>query len=37
MRIESSIIGHGARVGRAFRLPAAMRLWVGDGSSVSLA
>ncbi|HEY4093915.1 MAG TPA: sugar phosphate nucleotidyltransferase [Baekduia sp.] len=36
-RIESSVIGRGARVGRAFRLPAAVRLSIGDGAEVTLA
>jgi glucose-1-phosphate thymidylyltransferase len=36
-RIESSVIGRRARVGRAFRLPAAIRLSLGDGAEVTFA
>jgi glucose-1-phosphate thymidylyltransferase len=35
-RIETSVIGRGARVARSFRVPTAMRLSVGDGSEVTL-
>jgi len=33
-RLESSIIGRGARVVRGFDLPAAMRVTIGDGAEV---
>jgi glucose-1-phosphate thymidylyltransferase len=33
-RLESSIIGRGARVVRGFELPAAIRLTIGDGAEV---
>jgi glucose-1-phosphate thymidylyltransferase len=36
-RVESSVIGRGARVGRSFSPPAALRLAVGDGALVRLA
>jgi glucose-1-phosphate thymidylyltransferase len=36
-RIESSVIGRRARVDRAFRLPAALRLSLGDGAEVTFA
>jgi glucose-1-phosphate thymidylyltransferase len=36
-RIESSVIGRRAKVGRAFRLPAAIRLSLGDGAEVMFA
>lgn len=35
-RIETSVIGRGARVTRGFAVPTAMRLAVGDGSEVTL-
>ena len=35
-RIESSVIGRGARVTRSFRLPAALRLSLGEGAEVVL-
>ncbi len=35
-RIETSVIGRGARVARSFTVPTAMRLAVGDGSEVTL-
>jgi glucose-1-phosphate thymidylyltransferase len=35
-RVESSLIGHGARVAREFGLPAALRLRVGRQAEVSL-
>jgi glucose-1-phosphate thymidylyltransferase len=35
-RLESSVIGRGARVTRAFALPTAMRLSVGDHAEVTL-
>jgi glucose-1-phosphate thymidylyltransferase len=35
-RLESSIIGEGARVGRGFELPSAMRLSIGNGAEVIL-
>jgi glucose-1-phosphate thymidylyltransferase len=35
-RLESSVIGRGARVVRGFALPAAMRLSLGDGAEVIL-
>jgi glucose-1-phosphate thymidylyltransferase len=35
-RIESSIVGAGARVGRGFDPPAAMKLSIGDGAEVIL-
>jgi glucose-1-phosphate thymidylyltransferase len=35
-RLESSIIGQRARIGRAFRTPAAMRLSVGHGAEIGL-
>ena len=35
-RIESSVIGEGARVGRAFSIPTAMRLSVGAGAEIQL-
>jgi glucose-1-phosphate thymidylyltransferase len=36
-RIESSVIGRRAKVDRAFRLPAALRLSLGDGAEVTFA
>ncbi len=36
VRVESSIVGEGARVGRDFSLPKALRLRVGSGAAVSL-
>lgn len=36
VRVESSIIGEGARVARDFALPKALRLRVGSGATVSL-
>jgi glucose-1-phosphate thymidylyltransferase len=36
-RIESSVIGRRAKVGRSFRLPAAVRLSLGDGAEVTFA
>jgi glucose-1-phosphate thymidylyltransferase len=35
-RIESSVIGRGARIAREFRVPGAIRLSVGDGAEVVL-
>jgi glucose-1-phosphate thymidylyltransferase len=35
-RLESSVIGRGARVMRTFELPSAIRLAVGDGADVTL-
>jgi glucose-1-phosphate thymidylyltransferase len=35
-RVESSVIGRGARVERGFTLPAAMRMTLGDGAEVVL-
>jgi glucose-1-phosphate thymidylyltransferase len=35
-RLESSIIGRGARVTRRFSLPTAMQLSIGDGAEVIL-
>lgn len=35
-RIESSVIGRAARVGRRFQLPSALRLTVGEGAEVAL-
>lgn len=35
-RIETSVIGRGARVTRSFAVPTAMQLSVGDGSEVTL-
>lgn len=35
-RLESSVIGAGARVTRAFGLPASIRMSIGDGSEVVL-
>jgi glucose-1-phosphate thymidylyltransferase len=35
-RLETSVIGRGARVGRSFVLPSAMRLSVGDGAEITL-
>ncbi len=34
-RLESSIIGRGARIVRAFEPPAGMRMTVGDGVEVT--
>jgi glucose-1-phosphate thymidylyltransferase len=34
VRLESSVIGRGARVRRGFHLPAAMRMTIGDGAEV---
>jgi glucose-1-phosphate thymidylyltransferase len=36
-RLESSVIGRGARITRSFSLPSAMRLSVGDSAEVTLA
>lgn len=35
-RLESSVIGRGARVGRSFDVPGAIRMSVGDGAEVVL-
>jgi glucose-1-phosphate thymidylyltransferase len=35
-RLESSVIGHGARVTRGFEMPAALRMAIGDGAEVVL-
>lgn len=35
-RLESSVIGEGARVTRSFRIPGAVRLSIGDGAEVAL-
>ena len=35
-QLETSVIGRGARIGRNFGLPAAMRLSIGDGAEVTL-
>jgi glucose-1-phosphate thymidylyltransferase len=35
-RLESSVIGHGARVVRGFALPSAMRIAIGDGAEMLL-
>jgi glucose-1-phosphate thymidylyltransferase len=35
-RIETSVIGRGARVARSFGVPTAMRLAIGNGSEVTL-
>jgi glucose-1-phosphate thymidylyltransferase len=35
-RLESSVIGHGARVVRGFALPTAMRIAIGDGAEMLL-
>jgi glucose-1-phosphate thymidylyltransferase len=35
-RLETSVIGRGARITRSFGLPVAMRLSVGDGAEVTL-
>jgi glucose-1-phosphate thymidylyltransferase len=35
-RIESSVIGRGARIVRGFRLPGAIRVSLGDGAEVVL-
>jgi glucose-1-phosphate thymidylyltransferase len=34
--LETSVIGRGARIGRSFELPTAMRLSIGDGAVVTL-
>ncbi len=36
-RLESSVLGRGARVNRSFGVPTAMRLSVGDGAEVTVA
>jgi glucose-1-phosphate thymidylyltransferase len=36
-RLESSVLGRGARVARSFAMPTAMRLSVGDGAEVTVA
>jgi glucose-1-phosphate thymidylyltransferase len=36
MRLESSVIGRGARVSRGFELPAALRMSIGEGAEVVL-
>jgi glucose-1-phosphate thymidylyltransferase len=35
-RLESSVIGRGARIDRSFALPTAMRVSVGDGARITL-
>lgn len=35
-RIESSVIGAGARVARGFTRPSSLRMWIGDGAEVLL-
>jgi glucose-1-phosphate thymidylyltransferase len=35
-RLESSIIGRGARIGRGFRLPSAIRVSLGEGAELIL-
>jgi glucose-1-phosphate thymidylyltransferase len=35
-RLESSVIGRGARIAREFSLPSSMRVSVGDGAQVTL-
>jgi glucose-1-phosphate thymidylyltransferase len=35
-RVESSVIGRGARITRSFNVPTAMRLSVGDGAEVTV-
>jgi len=35
-RLEGSIVGRGARVYREFRIPKALRIFIGDGAEVSL-
>ena len=35
-RLETSVIGRGARVSRSFTVPTAMQLSVGDGAEVTL-
>jgi glucose-1-phosphate thymidylyltransferase len=35
-RLESSVIGRGARVVRGFELPGAIRMSIGDGAEVIL-
>ena len=35
-RVETSVIGRGARIRRSFSLPSAMRLAVGDSAEVTL-
>ena len=35
-RLESSVIGRGARIARGFDVPAALRLSVGEGAEVVL-
>ena len=37
VRLESSVIGRGARIRRGFELPGAMRIAVGEGAEVILA
>lgn len=36
VRLESSVIGRGARIARGFQLPGAMRMTVGEGAEVVL-
>jgi glucose-1-phosphate thymidylyltransferase len=36
VRVETSVIGPGARIVRSFGLPSAMRLSVGDGAEITL-
>ncbi len=36
MRLESSVIGRGARIVRAFELPGAIRMSVGEGAEIVL-
>ena len=35
-RLETSVIGRGARIARSFGVPTAMRLSVGDGAEVTV-
>jgi glucose-1-phosphate thymidylyltransferase len=35
-RLETSVIGRGARISRKFVVPTAMRLSVGDGAEVTV-
>ena len=35
-RLETSVIGRGARVTRSYTLPSAMRLSIGDGAEITL-
>jgi glucose-1-phosphate thymidylyltransferase len=36
IRLESSVVGAGAKICRDFRLPKALRLHVGEGAQVSV-